>query len=162
MIHSYSVSQFCFVLFVFCCPIIYANFRGTATMPIIWPGIPVPSHTQGSFCIVPHPERSTGGDRLMVVCQCHLKETLHCCQVTLVGFSSACSDFTYYHICAFAKRCSQCGLALILMVDYCLTFLTEETFSGHKMATKRWDTSALLADIVCTNLELASPCSTCV
>ena len=42
----------------------------------------------------PHPQRSTGGDVRSLV-GCHPKETLHCCWVTLVVFSSACSDWTY-------------------------------------------------------------------
>ena len=42
----------------------------------------------------PRPQRSTGGD-VRSLEGCHPKETLHCCWVTLVVFSSACSDWTY-------------------------------------------------------------------
>ena len=42
----------------------------------------------------PHPQRSTGSDVRSLV-GCHPKETLHCCWVTSVVFSSACSDSTY-------------------------------------------------------------------
>ena len=42
----------------------------------------------------PCPQRSTGGDVRSLV-GCHPKETLHCCWVTSVVFSSACSDWTY-------------------------------------------------------------------
>ena len=42
----------------------------------------------------PRPQRSTGGDVRSLV-GCHPKETLHCCWVTSVMFSSACSDSTY-------------------------------------------------------------------
>ena len=42
----------------------------------------------------PHPQRSTGGDVRSLV-GCRPKETLHCCWVTSVVFSSACSDWTY-------------------------------------------------------------------
>ena len=42
----------------------------------------------------PRPQRSTGGDVRSLV-GCHPKETLHCCWVTSVVFSSACSDWTY-------------------------------------------------------------------
>ena len=42
----------------------------------------------------PRPQRSTGsGVRSLV--GCHPKETLHCCWVTSVVFSSTCSDSTY-------------------------------------------------------------------
>ena len=42
----------------------------------------------------PRPQRSTGSDVRSLV-GCHPKETLHCCSVTSVVFSSACSDSTY-------------------------------------------------------------------
>ena len=42
----------------------------------------------------PRPQRSTGSDVRSLV-GCHPKETLHCCWVTSVVFSSACSDSTY-------------------------------------------------------------------
>ena len=42
----------------------------------------------------PCPQRSTGGDVRSLV-GCHPKETWHCCWVTSVVFSSACSDSTY-------------------------------------------------------------------
>ena len=41
----------------------------------------------------PRPQRSTGGDVRSLV-GCRLKETLHCCRVTSVVFSDACSDST--------------------------------------------------------------------
>ena len=41
----------------------------------------------------PCPQRSTGDIRSLV--GCHPQETLHCCRVTLMVFSSACSDLTY-------------------------------------------------------------------
>ena len=42
----------------------------------------------------PRPQRSPGSDVRSLV-GCHPKETLHCCWVTSVVFSSACSDSTY-------------------------------------------------------------------
>ena len=42
----------------------------------------------------PRPQRSTGSDVRSLV-SCHPKETLHCCWVTSVVFSSACFDSTY-------------------------------------------------------------------
>ena len=42
----------------------------------------------------PHPMRPTRGD-VRSLGGCHPKETLHCCWVTSVVFSSACSDWTY-------------------------------------------------------------------
>ena len=42
----------------------------------------------------PHTQWSTGGDLRSLV-GCHPKETLHCCWVNSVVFSSACTDWTY-------------------------------------------------------------------
>ena len=59
------------------------------------PGIP---HLRPHPTLIPHrgprPQRSTGSDVRSLV-GCHPKETLHCCWVTSVVFSSACSDSTY-------------------------------------------------------------------
>ena len=86
----------CFLLLLllfFCCPIICADLRGTAPSPLV-PASPTSGHTQDSFRIVNPPQRSTGSDVRSLV-GCHPKETLHCCWVTLVVFSSTCSDSTY-------------------------------------------------------------------
>ena len=36
----------------------------------------------------------------------------------------------------------------------------KRSFFGHKMASEKWDTLAGLADIVCTDVEIALLCST--
>ena len=56
------------------------------------PGSPTP--IQDSVHVAAPPPGSAGGDVRSLV-GCHPKETLHCCRVTLVVFSSACSDSTY-------------------------------------------------------------------
>ena len=58
---------------------------------------PPPATPKAYSASRPHPQRSTGGDvrSLVVLVGCHPKETLHYCRVTLVVFSSACSDWTY-------------------------------------------------------------------
>ena len=57
----------------------------------IWQS-PKPLYYWG-FASWPHPQRSSGDVRALGAC--HPKETLHCCRVTSVVFSSTCSDWTY-------------------------------------------------------------------
>ena len=83
---------FFFFLIFFCCSINCADLRGTAPAPLV-PASPTSGHTQGSSASRPRPQRSTGGDVRSLV-GCHPKETLHCCRVISVVFSSACSDST--------------------------------------------------------------------
>ena len=82
-----------FFFFFFSCPIICADFRGTAPVPLVSasPHSATPrAHSASWSC----PQRSTGGDVRSLV-GCHPKETLQSCWVTSVVFSSACSDWTY-------------------------------------------------------------------
>ena len=76
-----------------CCPIICADLRGTAPAPLV-PAFPPSATPRAYSALQPRPQRSTGGDVKSLV-GCHPKETLHCCWVTSVVFSSACSDSTY-------------------------------------------------------------------
>ena len=55
---------------------------------------PPPATLRAHSASWPHPQRSTGNDVRSLV-GCHPKETLHCCRVTSVVSSSACSDSTY-------------------------------------------------------------------
>ena len=55
---------------------------------------PPPATPRAHSASRPRPQRSTGSDVRSLV-GCHPKETLHCCRVTSVVFSSACSDSTY-------------------------------------------------------------------
>ena len=55
---------------------------------------PPPATPRAHSASRPRPQRSTGSDVRSLV-GCHPKETLHCCWVTSVVFSSACSDSTY-------------------------------------------------------------------
>ena len=57
----------------------------------IHPGILTFGHNHSTLW--PLPMRSTGDVRWLV--GCHPKETLHCCRVTSMVFTSACSDSTY-------------------------------------------------------------------
>ena len=55
---------------------------------------PPPAIPRAHSALRPHPQSSTGSDVRSLV-GCHPKETLHCCWVTSVVFSSTCSDSTY-------------------------------------------------------------------
>ena len=78
----------CHYYFFFCWPIIYADLRGTA--PLV-PAFLLPAISKTHSASRPRPQRSTGGDVRSLV-GCHPKETLHCCRVISVVFSSACVD----------------------------------------------------------------------
>ena len=81
---------------VFCSPIICADLRGTAPMPLI-PVSPIFGHTLGSFCIMAPPPEIHRRRRQIIGRLPSEGNTalLHCCWVTSVVFSSACSDWTY-------------------------------------------------------------------
>ena len=90
--NSFSFT-FCECYYYFCCPIICADLRGTAPKPLVPTALSLATprvHSKSWPC----PQRSTGGNMISLV-GCHLKETLHCCWVTSVVFSNACSDSTY-------------------------------------------------------------------
>ena len=110
---------FCF-LFLFCCPIICADLRGTAPAPLV-PASLLPATPRAHSASRPRPQRSTGSDVRSLV-GCHPKETLHCCWVTSVLFSSACSDSTYHLLCPLlttmlAKSRSQTEWASLQRAD---------------------------------------------
>ena len=75
------------------CPIICADLRGTAFVPLVPASQPPATHKTHSASW-PHPQRSTGSDVRSLV-GCHPSETLHCRRVTSVAFCSAYSDSTY-------------------------------------------------------------------
>ena len=57
--------------------------------------VPTSETHQGAYSASrSRPQKSTGSD-VRSLAGCHPKETLHCCWVTSVVFSSACSDWTY-------------------------------------------------------------------
>ena len=70
-----------FLFFSCCCPIICANLRGTAPVPLFLASLP-PISSKTHSASWPH-LRSTGGDIRSLV-GCHTKVTLYCCQVTVV------------------------------------------------------------------------------
>ena len=84
-----------FLFLFFCCPIICANLRGTALVLLILASLPLVTPKTYSMS-QPQPQRCKWGDVKSLV-GCQSKETLYCCWVTLVVFSTgtACSDSTY-------------------------------------------------------------------
>ena len=106
-----------YFLFVFCWPIIFADLRGIVffadlssvltsealcfllTYHLCWPQRHCSHATQplatpvDHSALQPHTLRSTGGDVRSLVGY-HPEETLHCCRVTSVIFSSTCSHLT--------------------------------------------------------------------
>ena len=86
------MNYFCQFVFFCCCPIICADLRGTA-LCCLSQHSPPPATPRACSALKPHPQRSKEEVRSLV--GCYPKETLHCCLVTLVVFSSACRDWTY-------------------------------------------------------------------
>ena len=88
----YSCRCFCCCCCCCCNSIICADLRGTALAPLV-PASPPPATPKTHSASWPRPRRSTGRDVRSLV-GCHPKETQHCCRVTWVVFTDACSDST--------------------------------------------------------------------
>ena len=79
----------------------------TSDAPLV-PAYPAPATPKTHSASWPIPQRSTGSDVRLLV-GCHPKETQHCCRVTSVVFTDACSDSTnagHHLLCAqYWRQC---------------------------------------------------------
>ena len=114
--HCLFVNLCCCCYCCCCNPIICADLRGTATAPLIPASLPsaTPKTHSASW---PRPQRSTGSDGRSLVGY-RPKETQHCCRVTSVVFTDACSDSTnagHHLLCAqYWRQCwVSCGVRMV-------------------------------------------------
>ena len=90
---SWSLLAFWPVFVCFCCSIICADLRSSASAPLNSVSLS-PTSAKAHSASRPCRQSSRGGDDRSLV-GLHQKGTLHCCCVTSEVFSNACSDSAY-------------------------------------------------------------------